>query len=182
MRYTGKIDLFATAWELALEQYKDSPKLKALTKALIDNGQPFEDAAWRFARWADIGEAEGAWLDVLGSIRNLPRNPGESDGEYRDRLREKLKIDNAGTPDHAISVARDISGDAAPQYMEEAPATFFIYTPGGSQLSRKRARVLSPAGVLGLPGAAITLADGGFLATADGRKLLAAAQDKDLDT
>ena len=56
MQYTGKIDLFEKAWELALDQYQSSPKLKALIQAMVKNGQPFEDAIDRFTRWANIDE------------------------------------------------------------------------------------------------------------------------------
>lgn len=182
MRYSGMIDLFATAWELALDQYKDSPKLKSLIKAFVGNGQPFEEAVGRLARWADIDSAEGAWLDVLGSVRNLPRRSKESDGDYRDRLKATLTVDNAGTPDYAIGRAKDFSGDAAPQYMEEAPAVFFVYTPGGSQIRRSKLRQVAPAGALGLPGAAIETGSGLKMATAGGLLILAAAQDKDIGT
>lgn len=179
MRYAGKIDLFGTAWELAPDQYRDSPKLKALVKAAVGNGQPFEDAIARFARWADVSAAEGAWLDVLGSVRNVSRNPGETDKDYRDRFEASLLIDTAGTPDNVTTSASRLSGDPSPAYIDECPATFFVYTPGGFQLSRGTVRSLAPAGVLGLPGARVETAGGLALATADGRLILAAARDED---
>lgn len=178
MRYTGKIDLFGTAWALSLEQYADSPKLKALVEAFIGNGQPFEDAIGRLTRWANLDEAEGAWLDILGGIKNLHRKPGESDKDYRDRLKVYLRVDDSGTPDNAVSNARDISGDPSPQYLDEAPATFFIYTPNGRQLPRKTLRALAPAGVLALPGAALKTVDAdAFIVTAEGKRILAVARD-----
>lgn len=179
MQYTGVIDLFEKAWELSLEQYRESPNLKALIKAIIDNGQPFENACGRFMEWADIDAAEGAWLDIIGKIRNLPRDPGESDKDYRDRLKEQIKTDNAGTPDNVIDNAHDISGDDSPQYMDEVPATFFVYTPGGRQIRRARLQRLAPAGVLALPGAAIDAGGGNRkrLATAGGKIILVAAPE-----
>lgn len=190
MQYTGKIDLFEKAWELALDQYQSSPKLKALIQAMVRNGQPFEDAAERLAKWADLNSAEGGWLDILGIIRNLSRNPGESDDDYRARLKEKMRVDNAGTPDNIIANAADISGDPNPQYMDEMPATFFVYTPDGLQIPRRRLQKLAPAGVLALPGAWLKTVDGGIGITTvtkysgleidgngHGKRILAAAID-----
>lgn len=52
---------------------------------------------------------------------------------------------------------------------------------GGSQLSRAQVRKLSPAGVLGLPGAAIRFADGSFLGDTNGKIILAVADDDPSD-
>lgn len=178
MNYGGTINLFDNSWELSLEQYRESPKLKGLVNAVIGNGQPFEEAIGRCARWANIGEAEGAWMDLIGEIRNIPRNPGESDDDYRERMLQAFKIDTAGTPDNVIANASDMSGDPKPQYMDESPATFFIYTPQGRQIARKKLQSLAPAGVLALPGAALrTVSGGDFIVTGEGKRILAVARD-----
>lgn len=173
------LDLWQSVKGLVVSQYGDSPMLLRLLETCISAFQGAEDAIAAFKDGFDISTATGAWLDVVAKLVGVTRSPGETDESLRERALLASMQDTAGTPDYAISGARDISGDAAPQYLEEAPATFFVYTPGGSQLSRGRVRGLSPAGVLGLPGAAIAFADGAFMATADGRKMLAVAQDKD---
>lgn len=176
------LDLWQSVKGLVVGQYGDSPMLRKLLETCVSAFQGVEDATAEFKDGFDISTATGAWLDVVARLVGVTRSTGETDDSLRERALIASKQDTAGTPDYVIANARDISGDAAPQYMEEAPATFFIYTPGGSQLPRRRVRGLSPAGVLGLPGAAIALADGSFVATADGRTLLAAAQDKDMGT
>lgn len=188
MQYTGKIDLFEKAWELALDQYQSSPKLKALIQAMVKNGQPFEDAIDRFTRWANIDEAEGEWLDILGSLRNFQREAGESDSDYRQRLKSDILVDNSGTPDNVIDNARELSGDENPQYMDEdnpddpLDVAFFVYTPNGRQILQAKVRKLAPAGVLGIAGAAIGQGDGSLLADADGKLFLMAAEDANIGT
>lgn len=188
MQYTGKIDLFEKAWELALDQYQSSPKLKTLIQAMVKNGQPFEDAIDRFTRWANIDEAEGEWLDILGSLRNFQREAGESDSDYRQRLKSDILVDNSGTPDNVIDNARELSGDEKPQYMDEdnpddpLDVAFLVYTPNGRQILQAKVRKLAPAGVLGIAGAAIGQGDGSLLADADGKLFLMAAEDANIGT
>lgn len=188
MQYTGKIDLFEKAWELALDQYQSSPKLKALIQAMVKNGQPFEDAIDRFTRWANIDEAEGEWLDILGSLRNFQREAGESDSDYRQRLKSDILVDNSGTPDNVIDNARELSGDEKPQYMDEdnpddpLDVAFFVYTPNGRQILQAKVRKLAPAGVLGIAGAAVGQGNGSLLADADGKLFLMAAEDANIGT
>ncbi len=173
-------NLWETVRELVLEQYRSSPNLLGMIRAAVGEAmQPAEDAACALQGIADIGAASGEWLDVLGKIVGSARQAGEPDGDYRARLLALAKVDNAGTPDNVISNASDLSGDSAPRYLDECPATFFVYTPGGRQLLRKQVQRLAPAGVLGLPGAAIVTAGGLFLATAGGKRILAAASDDD---
>lgn len=173
------LDLWESVKGLVLEQYRSSPNLLAVLKAAVGSLQDAEDSAERISDAFDLSVADGAWLDLIGKIRNVGRKPGETDGEYRSRMEYLFKDDTAGTPDNVISNASDLSGDPAPQYTDECPATFFVYTPGGRQLLRKQVRRIAPAGVLGLPGAALSASDGAFLATADGKKILAAARDED---
>ena len=76
--------------------------------------------------------------------------------------------------------------------MDEAPATFFVYDgprpdgeggweQGGHQLSRAQVRKLAPAGVLGLPGAAIQFADGSLMGDANGKLMLMVADDSNIE-
>jgi hypothetical protein len=103
----------------------------------------------------------------------------------------------AGTPNNVIYNAAILSGDPRPQYMDEAPATFFLYTGprkdssqteapytadgGAHQLTRAQVRKLAPAGVLGLPGAAIRFADGSLMGDAEGRLMLMVADDSTVE-
>lgn len=172
------LKLFESVKGLVIEQYRESGNLLSVLESAIESLQPSEDSAERTSDAFDINAAEGAWLDIIGKIKNIVRKHGESDGEFRERLLELLKSDTAGTPDNIIANAADISGDPKPQYMDESPATFFVYTPYGLQIPRRRLQKLAPAGVLALPGAWITTVDGGEgIVTATGKRILAAAID-----
>jgi len=196
-----------------LEQYRDSVKWKSCLKAVIDQLQIVEDSAVELSRILDFKTTRptGERLDWLASLVNLSRIPGENDAEFFTRFVNTLGNNTAGTPDNVISTAALLSGVQKPQYMDEADATFFIYTGptivnetflcaeddsrilaedgrpivaeapvvsgGGTQLTRDQVKKISPAGVLGLPGAAIQFADGSFLADAEGRLILAVADE-----
>lgn len=174
-----------------LEQYKDSEKWQAMLKAVIDQMQIAEDAAAEFMTVLDFQSEvpTGAKLDFIAGLVNVTRMVGESDEFFYTRFINSLGKRKAGTPDYAIDFAKLLSGDPHPQYMDEAPATFFVYTgprpvgggaweQGGRQLTRQDLRKVAPAGALGLPGAAITTAIGGaFLADAKGRPILAVGHE-----
>ena len=167
-----------------LEQYKDSERWKECVKAVIDQMQVAEDAAFELAHVLDIRSEipESGRLDFIASLLNLERFSGESDRDFFNRLIIMTVKKNAGTPDNVIYNASILSGDPAPQYMDEAPATFFVYTPGGRQLKRAAVKKMAPCGVLGLPGAAINANAGSsgnesFLADYDGKIFLMEADD-----
>ena len=167
-------------------------RLQGLLKIVIDElMQPLDDAAVAMQNILDIDYAIGQWLDVIGKIAGVQREYGESDNSFRNRIKNEVVV-NKGTPDAVEYSAALLSGDPQPQYMDEADATFFVYdgpcyrwvdgawtwTEGGKQLTRAQVKKLAPAGVLGLPGAAIQLANGSLLGTSDGKILLLAAKDK----
>lgn len=157
---------------LVLEQYKESENLKNLIKVFVSAGQPFEDTADRLRRFYDLDEAEGVFLDFLGGARRLPREAGESDADYRERIREDTGIGKAGTPPFVNRKSSILSGDPSPVYFEEENARFkpvvFVYTPNGRQLTRGTVNSLTPAGVLGVPGAALKTATGKTIVQAKG--------------
>jgi hypothetical protein len=206
--------LWNSVKEIVLEQYKGSPKYIATIKAIVDEtAQPLEDLADALKNMLDVDVAEGGWLDIVGRLVGITRNTDESDEDFRKRIKAAAVVNSAGTPDFVINVAKDLSGDEHPQYMDEAPATFFVYTgprqvvprgenvlteggqeilteggesvetepvpvweEGGRQLSRAQVSKLAPAGVLGLPGAAIETEDG-LLVDPDGKLILMVADD-----
>lgn len=148
-------DLWSTVKELLIEQYRGNlreeiesgtyvdddgverhyelpgradNRLQGVLKAVIDELlQPVDDAAVDIGRLADVSQAEGEWLDVLGKLAGLQRYYQESDRDFRVRVEAALASDNAGTPDNVIYNAAILSGDPHPQYMDEAPATFLVY-------------------------------------------------------
>lgn len=183
-----------------LEQYKDSEKWQAMLKAVIDQMQIAEDAAAEFMTVLDFNSETptGYRLDFIAGLVNVTRMAGETDEMFFTRFVTSLGYRRAGTPDFVINSAKFLSQDPHPQYMDEAPATFFVYDgpvyehrgdgddvlvkePGVKQLSRAQVRKLAPAGVLGLPGAAIQLADGTLLCTEDHKLILVVADDAKIE-
>ena len=183
----------ATLWdkvkELVLEQYKSSPNLKGLIQSVVDEcAQPIDDAAFSIQDFFDVSKATAGWLDILGKYVSLERNPGESDESFRERIVIEAFTNTAGTPDNVIYNSAILSGDPKPQYMDEADATFIVYTgprpdgnggweEGGHQLLRRQVKKLAPTGVLGLPGAAIQFCDGSLMGDQDGKLMMMVADD-----
>ena len=167
-------------------------RLQAVLKLSIDKLlQPLDDASISLQNALDMDGASGKWLDLIGSIAGVKREYGESDTSYRNRIKNEV-IQNKGIPDAVIFSASLLSSDPQPQYMDEAQATFFVYDgprpdgeggweQGGHQLSRAQVRKLAPAGVLGLPGAAIQFADGSLMGDADGKLMLMVADDSSIE-
>ena len=195
-QYKGDLRAEIEAQGCTLPEGADN-RLQGLLKAVVDKlVQPLDDACVELQELLDIDTATGARLDFIGKLSNLKREAGESDAMYKERVVGAFFSDNEGTPDFAVMMAAILSGDQSPQFMDEAPATFIIYDgpvyehrgenddvlikePGVKQLKHAQVRKLTPAGVLGLPGAAIRMSDGRLLCTSDHKKLiLAVANDK----
>lgn len=200
-------NLWDNVKELVLEQYKSSPKLKGLIQSVVDEcAQPLEDGAFMLQNFFNIQEATGSWLDLLGKLVGLERKAGEFDGSYRERILTEASTETAGTPDNVLFNVAMLSGDSKPQFIDEATATFFVYTgprnynavkdgesfdygeegiapieDGADQVYAASVKKLAPAGVLGLVGAAIQFADGSLLGDAQGRLLLMVADDSTVE-
>lgn len=148
-----------------LEQYRGSERWKGVLKSVIDRIQDVENDAFDLStilRFDGEDRPEGFRLDWIGSLVNVSRKVGEEDSDYFVRIKTTIGSDNIGTPDGIIGLAGDLSQSDVRDvhYFEESPATFFVYTPKGRQLSRRQVKSASPSGVLGAPAAAIVFADG----------------------
>lgn len=179
-----------------LEQYKESGRWQACLEAVVRKLQVVEDSAFSISKAIDFKTETptGAKLDWVAGLINVKRFSGESDEAFFLRFESLCGANTAGTPDNVIYNASILSGDPRPQYFDEAPATFFVYTgarpvepnsetweEGGRQLSRSQVRKMAPAGVLGLPGAAILDAQGNYITDAAGRLILAVADDSAIE-
>lgn len=182
-----------------LEQYKESGRWQACLEAVVRKLQKVEDTAFSISKAIDFKSETptGEKLDWLAGLINVKRLSGESDQSFFLRFVSMCGANTAGTPDNVIYNAALLSGDTAPQYIDEAPATFFVYTGprkdasqkeapytasgGCHQLTRAQVRKLAPAGVLGLPGAAIQFADGSLMGDAEGRLFLSVADDSTVE-
>lgn len=182
-----------------LEQYKESGRWQACLDAVVRKLQKVEDTAFSISKAIDFKTETptGEKLDWLAGLINVKRLSGESDQSFFLRFVSMCGANTAGTPNNVIYNAALLSGDTAPQYMDEAPSTFFVYTGprkdasqteapytasgGGHQLTRAQVRKLAPAGVLGLPGASIQFADGSLIGDAEGRIMLMVADDSTVE-
>lgn len=155
-----------------LEQYKESGRWQACLDAVVRKLQAVEDSAFSISKVIDFKTETptGAKLDWVAGLINVKRFSGESDEAFFLRFESLCGANTAGTPDNVIYNASILSGDPVPLYMDEATATFVVYDgprpdgeggweQGGHQLSRAQVRKLAPAGVLGLPGAALNVAE-----------------------
>lgn len=195
-----------TVSDYILEQFRGASNWQAILKSVIDEYTDLEDEIWKLAYILDFKcrvkeeRPSGVLLDFVAGLVNVTRHVGEDDNAFYDRFILELGRNNAGTPDGVIYPAALMSGDSEPQYMDEADATFFVYdgpcyrwvdgawtwTEGGNQLTRAQVKKLAPAGVLGLPGAAIDTGDGILLGTyaeneEDRKILLVVANDSNVE-
>lgn len=193
-------DLFETTVKpRILEQYKESGRWQACLEAVVRKLQAVEDTAFIISKAIDFKTETptGEKLDWVAGLINVKRLSGESDQAFFLRFVSMCGANTAGTPNNVIYNAVILSGDPMPQYFDEAPATFFVYTGprkdasqteapytadgGAHQLTRAQVRKLAPAGVLGLPGAAIQFADGSLMGDDEGRLFIAVADDSTVE-
>lgn len=180
-----------------LEQYKESSKWLAVLKSVIDKFQYIEDAVAELPSLLDFSSIpSGLQLDWLAGLINVTRIFGETDNAFYQRFVAECSLRNAGTPNNVIYNVSVVTGDNVPQFLDEAPATFFIYdgyryddgiwTAGGNQAYKKQVQKTAPAGVLGLVGAGVALADGTLLGSysdteTDRKIILAVASDENVE-
>jgi len=182
--YDGNIDLWGEIEGDILEEYKDSEKWQACLSAVIEKLSDVDKSAYDFALLMDFKDIirsdnppTGARLDLCCSFVNIERYIGESDEDLFIRFLDRTSNYTGGTPENAIEKASTLSGDSDPIYFDEAPAVYFVYTPGGIQLSRSQAKRLGALGTLGLPGAQIEDGNGDYLVDANGKRILGVALD-----
>lgn len=79
--------------------------LQKLIKVFVSSAQEIEDVKWELKTERWISTAIGQQLDEIGIILGLPRNPGESDEDYRERLQFQIFINiSSGTPEEIMRV------------------------------------------------------------------------------
>ena len=115
----------------ALKSDNSLTNLQKVIQALITLAQGLEDVNWELKteRWLDV--AIGQQLDEIGIILGLPRNPGESDQDYRERLRFQIYINtSSGTPENIISMLSFLTKGDRIWFHDLFPAAFQLETNG----------------------------------------------------
>lgn len=69
-----------------LEQYKGSPRLRALIDAFLAQCDDLERAWFEILAALNVTEAVGPALDYIGSLVGVDRVPGQTDNAYRVRI------------------------------------------------------------------------------------------------
>lgn len=132
----------------------DSPtNFQKFLAAFVMSAQEIEDVNWQLytERWLET--AVGVQLDGIGEILGLPRNAGETDESYRQRLRFQAFINRStGTPEEIIYVISVLTQATYVIYTELHPAAFQLYTNGAVFPNPPSALVevikqISPAGI-----------------------------------
>lgn len=116
------------AESLMLYQFSQSPKLKSLLRGLV---KPFNDADDELAKLHNghyVDKAQGATLDIIGSIVGQPRFD-MSDDDYRPWIKVAICLNNsAGTPENVLTILSILFGKKPPIRMEEYAPNDVIFT------------------------------------------------------
>lgn len=111
-----------------LEQYKESPNLKGLLTSFIEEIQNIEDMNFDLLTNRTLDNATGKTLDNIGSIVGVSRRVGESDANYRTRIREGIFKNRAqGTVEILIEVVQLFTDATVIIYSEGAEASFAFW-------------------------------------------------------
>jgi hypothetical protein len=93
------------------QQYKGKPRTEALIRAFNADAQPLEDLFQSLASERTLENSEGLQLDNMGDIIGIDRLSGESDEDYRFRLRAKIAQNvSQGEPEAIIALASLLLG------------------------------------------------------------------------
>ncbi len=124
MAITEQTDQVAQAQALLIEHFKNSPNLKAVIKAYIDQLQEIEAMMFQLLEERDLTSAVGSQLDVLGEILGRPRN-GLSDADYRSFLNAQIVVNfGSGTLEdvrNAIQLVTITTGTVTIDISEDHP-------------------------------------------------------------
>lgn len=109
----------------------DKTNLQKVLFVVAKEIQELEDQNYLLKTMRSLNDAEGVQLDGLGEILALPRNSGESDDNYRERLKFQSFINNSnGTPEEVIKVIKFLTDASKVWYHEYYPAAYQVMTNG----------------------------------------------------
>ena len=128
---------FERAISLLAGQFRGKPSedgysnLQKLIKAFAESYQEADDANQQLLSERSLETAFGVQLDGLGEILGLPREDGESDDDYRERLIFQSFINNAsGTPEDVMRVLKFLTNATQVGYNELDFGAYQMWTNG----------------------------------------------------
>lgn len=150
---------FERALSLLVSQFREQKpdgsltNLQRLIKVLVTPLQQLEDVKWQLKTERWLSTSVGVQLDEIGEILGLPREIGESDEDYRERLQFQIFINiSSGTPEEIMAVLKfltdathvNISNIIIADFQLETNGTKF---PDPPNLLNEAIFQVSPAGV-----------------------------------
>lgn len=122
---TEKTDRASEAIGRLIDQFKGRANVEALVRALVNQSQAVEGAAFDVVTETLLATAEGEQLDGLGQIVGVERG-GRSDSDYRVRIGAKILQNNAsGTIAELVQLAV-VLGATTVELTEIAPAEVLV--------------------------------------------------------
>lgn len=92
------------AKERLIQQYKGKTRIEGLIEAAVAGKQDLEDTATQLNTLRSVDTATGAQLDGIGEIVGVEREGGQSDADYRVRIKAQIGINlSQGQPERIIS-------------------------------------------------------------------------------
>lgn len=115
-------------------QFADSPIIVALTTAIGDEIQRFEDVAYDMLTDTRVDNAEGVVLDVIGRLVRVNRL-GRNDANYRKIVKVAIAAnDSDGGAEQITWIASELV-DAPVQYVRQGTAYFELLYESDASLS-----------------------------------------------
>lgn len=170
--YGGPVSEIETHAADALAQYPScfdsATMLRALTEVLADRWQGVENGIRSVYPYAllDYDRVHGVWLDLIGSILNLPRT-GRTDDEYRVILAAyaQLVYPRRRTTEGLLAALQALHPDATISYLPVYPKSFRVtiapLSPTGN-LARDTAQIVDLATPVTYRGGLIAAPDPAF--------------------
>lgn len=124
-----QIDVLASGMGKLLYQWKDSPNLQALMRALLLQLKDVETTFYQLLNQRGIHTAFGAQLDVLGKLVGEGRG-GRDDEAYRQAILGRISVNAAsGTIDDVKHTAKLVSNSSFATLFEHYPLATYIFVP-----------------------------------------------------
>lgn len=124
-----QIDVLTSGMGKLLYQWKDSPNLQALMRALLLQLKDVETTFYQLLNQRGIYTAFGAQLDVLGKLVGETRN-GRDDETFRQAILGGISVNRAsGTINDVKYTAKIISNSSFAALFEHYPLATYIFVP-----------------------------------------------------
>jgi len=94
-----------------IQQYKERPRVEGTIEAFTQGAQDLETTAKDLNEKRGLDTSTGAQLDGVGLIVGEERRPGESDTDYRVRIKARIGINlSQGQPERMIETFQILTG------------------------------------------------------------------------